>query len=79
VRKLKEGEVTADLFGFLTIAPNAEIGAVHRTAVPAILSDPDEWDTWLEAPWKEASILQRPLPEGALQIVARGGRQNGGG
>lgn len=28
VRKLKEGEVTADLFGFLTTEPNAEVGAV---------------------------------------------------
>ncbi|RKK03221.1 SOS response-associated peptidase [Pseudoroseomonas wenyumeiae] len=78
VRKLKEGEVTADLFGFLTTEPNAEVGAVHPKAMPAILTHPDEWDTWLEAPWAEASILQRPLPDGALQVVARGGRQDGG-
>jgi putative SOS response-associated peptidase YedK len=79
VRKLKEGEVTADLFGFLTTEPNAEVGAVHPKAMPAILTDPDEWDTWLEAPWDQASILQRPLPDGALQIVAKGGRQDGAG
>jgi putative SOS response-associated peptidase YedK len=77
VRKLKEGEVTADLFGFLTTEPNAEMGAVHPKAMPAILTDPDEWDTWLQAPWAEASILQRPLPDGALQVVAKGSRQDG--
>jgi putative SOS response-associated peptidase YedK len=77
VRKLKEGEVTADLFGFLTTEPSAEVGAVHPKAMPAILTDPDEWDTWLQAPWNEASILQRPLPDGALQVVAKGGRQDG--
>ena len=29
VRKVKEGPVRADLFGFLTSAPNAEVAAVH--------------------------------------------------
>ena len=32
VRKLKQGEVEADLFGFLTTEPNAEVGAVHPKA-----------------------------------------------
>lgn len=78
VRKLKEGKVTADLFGFLTTEPNAEVGAVHPKAMPVILTDPDEWDTWLQAPWDKASILQRSLPDGALQIVRRvGGRMAG--
>jgi putative SOS response-associated peptidase YedK len=53
------------------------MGAVHPKAMPAILTDPDEWDTWLQAPWAEASILQRPLPDGALQVVAKGSRQDG--
>jgi putative SOS response-associated peptidase YedK len=33
VRKVKEGETTNDLFGFLTAEPNAEVGAVHPRAM----------------------------------------------
>ena len=76
VRKVKEGEVTTDLFAFLTTEPNAEVGAVHPKAMPVILTTPDEVETWLTAPWEEARDLQRPLPDGALQIVARGAKED---
>jgi putative SOS response-associated peptidase YedK len=74
VRKLKEGEVTADLFGFLTCPPNAEVAPIHPKAMPVILTRPEEWRRWLTAPTTEALQLQRPLPDGMLQIVAEGGR-----
>lgn len=77
VRKAKEGEVTADLYGFLTCEPNAEVGAVHPKAMPVILTRPEEIETWMRAPWSEACALQRPLPDGALEIVARGDRKDG--
>ena len=76
VRKLKEGEVTAELFGFLTCPPNAEVAKIHPKAMPVILTRPEEWRRWLTAPVAEALPLQRPLPDGTLQIVAEGVRED---
>ena len=57
VRKLKEGEVAADLFGFLTTEPNAEVGAVHPKAMPVILTTHEECSIWMSAPATEALAL----------------------
>ena len=76
VRKAKEGEVTADIFAFLTTEPNAEVGAIHPKAMPVVLTSPDEIEQWLRAPVTEALALQRPLLDGALRIVARGAKQD---
>ena len=76
VRKLKEGEVTADLFGFLTCAPNREVAPIHPKAMPVILTTPEEWRRWLTAPAADALQLQRPLADGMLQIVAEGLRED---
>lgn len=40
VRKVKDGEVEANLFGLLTTEPNAEVGAIHPKAMPVILTRP---------------------------------------
>jgi putative SOS response-associated peptidase YedK len=76
VRKVKEGEVTADPYSFLTTNPNAVVGPVHQ-GLPVILTTPKEAETWMTAPWFDASALQRPLPDDVLKIVAMGERQDG--
>jgi putative SOS response-associated peptidase YedK len=79
VRKVKEGETTNDLYAFLTTEPNDVVGAVHPKAMPVILTKPEEIETWLTAPAIEALKLQRPLADGALEIVAVGTKEDGPG
>jgi putative SOS response-associated peptidase YedK len=50
---------------------------IHPKAMPVILTTPEEVDLWMTAPAKDALTLQRPLPDDALRIVARGQKQDG--
>jgi putative SOS response-associated peptidase YedK len=65
-----------ELFGFLTTAPNADVKAIHRNAMPVILTTPEEIDLWMNAPFDEARTLQRPLSDGAIKIVRSGAQED---
>ena len=77
VRKVKEGETENDLFAFLTTGPNAVVAPVHPKAMPVILTTGAEIERWMTVPAKDALELQRPLPDDALRIVARGKKEDG--
>ncbi|MFE1603349.1 SOS response-associated peptidase family protein, partial [Methylobacterium sp. ID0610] len=64
------------LYAFLTTTANGIVGPVHPKAMPVLLTTPEEWRTWLEAPPDEALQLQRPLPDDEMMEVARGERRD---
>lgn len=71
MRRKDEGVRDHLVFAFFTTEPNDVVGAVHQKAMPVILTTPEEQAAWLTAPWDEARKLQRPLPDGELEIVHR--------
>ncbi len=74
VRGSKSAPVEGDheLFGFLTTEANAIVAPIHPKAMSVILTTPNEIDLWLEGDTPDALMLQRPLPDDALRIVAKG-------
>lgn len=78
VRMKSKGWEEIEAYGFLTTESAEPVRTYHSKAMPVILTEPAEWDLWLsDAPWAEVQHLQRPLPAGTLQVVARGARQDG--
>lgn len=77
VRGTKAASVEGEhkLFSFVTTEANAAVQPIHPKAMPAILTEPTEWDAWLRADPAEALRLQRPLADYALRIVMRGQKE----
>jgi putative SOS response-associated peptidase YedK len=71
VRKVKEGEMDHELFGFLTCEPNGLVEPIHQKAMAVILRNAVEVEQWLSAPTAEALELQRPLPDDELVILPK--------
>jgi putative SOS response-associated peptidase YedK len=77
VRMKSKGWEEIQAFGFLTTDSAEPVKAYHSKAMPVILTTEAERDLWLSGgSWEEVRQLQRPLPDGALKIVARGVRQD---
>ncbi|QRM35129.1 hypothetical protein [Microvirga sp. VF16] len=64
------------LNSFLTSESNGVVGLIYPQAIPVILTMPEGYEVWLNAPTEEALRLQRPLPDEMLQIVAEGAKSD---
>lgn len=60
------------LYSFLTTDPNKDVKPIHSKAMPVVLTEPEEWETWLTAPTEKVLKLHRPLENGLLKIVLTG-------
>ena len=69
LRKVKDGETTDDLYGFLTCDPNALVKSIHPKAMPVILTHAEEWQAWLHGPVSVVHELQRPLDDDDLVLI----------
>lgn len=76
VRMVSKGWEEIEAFAFLTTDSAEPVKTYHSKAMPVILTEPEELEAWMMAPWSEAQALQRPMPVGRLQIVLRGGKQD---
>lgn len=69
IRKPSEGQQNHTLFGLLTSEPNEIVSPIHPKAMPVILTEPEDLDMWMTAPWEIAKELQRPLSDKKLIMV----------
>lgn len=68
--------MTTDLFGFLTTEPNARGQCRAPEGHSGASTTREECDAWISMLTANALALQRPLPDGALIVVARGEKQD---
>jgi putative SOS response-associated peptidase YedK len=64
------------VFSFLTTFPNNVVKPVHPKAMPVLLLNEEARETWLKGSVSEALALQRSAPEDAVQIIARGEKED---
>ena len=75
--KIKEGELTADLYAFLTCEPDVEVGAVHPKTMPGILTEPDEIDVWIRGVARGGGVAAAAAERGTADCCE--GRAEGRG
>jgi putative SOS response-associated peptidase YedK len=71
-RKGETGE--HQLFAFLTTESNDIARPIHAKAMPVLLTKEEEWETWLSGSVEQAIVLQRPVSNEVLRIVATGAK-----
>ncbi len=65
--KQKRVQADLELFAFLTTEANGVVAPIHEHAMPVIVTEQDEIDTWMAG--GDPAVLQRPLPDELLRRV----------
>jgi putative SOS response-associated peptidase YedK len=71
VRKLGPN-VELEVFAFLTATPNPLVATINHERMPVLLTQEEEFDTWLRGPPDEALALAREYPPDQMRIVQEG-------
>ncbi len=73
----KDGEpVEANVYSFLTTAPNEVVKAIHPSRMPVMLSGSEDFDTWMDGTAEEAFQLAKPFPAEQMHIVHTGEKKD---
>lgn len=69
----KDGpDVAIETYSFMTTEPNELTVSINHERMPVLLSEPAEFDTWLNGSVDEAFALARPYPAQQMRIVQEG-------
>jgi putative SOS response-associated peptidase YedK len=69
----KEGpNVDIETYAFLTTTPNSLVATINHERMPVILTNEEEFDTWLRGSAEEAFALARAYPPEQMRIVQEG-------
>lgn len=65
-------KVDIDTYSIMTTKPNKLVAQVHPQRMPVILTEADEYETWLNGTPVEARTLVRSYPADKMEIVQSG-------
>lgn len=69
----KDGpNVDLDVYSFMTTEPNELTVSVNHERMPVLLSEPGQFDVWLNGSVEDAFALARSYPADAMRIVQSG-------
>ena len=69
----KDGaDVEIDTYSYLTTTPNSLVATINHERMPVLLTQQEEFDTWLRGSAQEAMALAREYPPEKMRIVQEG-------
>jgi putative SOS response-associated peptidase YedK len=70
--KKNSDTVEQEVFAFMTTEPNELTASINHERMPVLLTDPDDFDTWLSGSTEDAFKLARSYAANEMRIVQSG-------